>query len=470
VCPIPIAAQTRTHTATLPNYNGPVHFNPPFPAINIGTFQFTLLPGESISAATVSGTWGNSSRPDSSAAVDLFLDGALVAQCFVSTLCWFDADPDLVPWSFEFSPSQLALLADAQAVLTGQQNSSIQVYLGSLALDLTINSPPVLTVTGGGTGSGTVTSQPGLAPAINCTITNGVASGTCQQKYPLNTLVSLTATPTGGSTFNGWSGSCTTTPCNLTLSQTRAATAAFTAPAPQTLTVSGAGTGSGTVTTSLITPAINCTITNGGASGTCSQSYPFNTSVTLTAAATGGGTFAGWSGACTGTGQCVVTMNQVRNVTATFTGPPQTLTVAGGGTGSGTVASSGVTPAINCSIANGAASGTCSQSYPVNTSVTLTATATGGGTFAGWSGACTGTGQCVVTMNQVRNVTASFAAGPQTLTVSGGGTGSGTVASSGVTPAINCTITNGVASATCSQSYPFNTSVTLTATATESNT
>ena len=65
-------------------------------------------------------------------------------------------------------------------------------------------------------------------------------------------------------------------------------TASFTAPAPQTLTVTGAGTGSGTVTSQAgLTPAINCTITNGVAGGACSQSYPFNTSVTLTPAATG---------------------------------------------------------------------------------------------------------------------------------------------------------------------------------------
>jgi hypothetical protein len=459
------AAQTRQHTATLPNYNGPVHFDPPFPSLTIGTFTYTLFPGESITAATISGTWGNSSRPQSSAGVDLFLDGLLVARCVAQTTCFFDAPPDLVPWSFTYAAAQLSSLQDGQAAFTGQQTSSIQVYLGSLALALTINSPPILTVRGAGTGSGTITGT-----GINCTITNGVASGSCQSKYALNTSVVLTATPTGGSTFNGWSESCSGTgSCTVVMSQTRAATASFTAPGPQTLTVSGGGTGSGTVTSQAgLAPAINCTITNGVASGTCSQSYPFNTSVTLTAAATGGGTFSGWSNACTGTGTCALTMSQARNVTASFTAPPQTLTVSGGGTGSGTVTSqAGLSPAINCTITNGVASGACSQSYPFNTSVTLTAAATGGGTFSGWSNACTGTGTCALTMSQARNVTASFTAPAQTLTVTGGGTGSGTVTSqAGLTPAINCTITNGAATGACSQSYPFNTSVTLTATAT----
>jgi endoglucanase len=40
--------------------------------------------------------------------------------------------------------------------------------------------------------------------------------------------------------------------------------------------------------------------------------------VTLTAAASTLSVFTGWSGACTGTGSCNVTMDQARSVTATF--------------------------------------------------------------------------------------------------------------------------------------------------------
>jgi hypothetical protein len=42
------------------------------------------------------------------------------------------------------------------------------------------------------------------------------------------------------------------------------------------------------------------------------------TVVTLTARVTGNRVFAGWSGACTGTGTCTVTMNADKAVTATF--------------------------------------------------------------------------------------------------------------------------------------------------------
>ena len=64
LAPAPAAAQTRTIVAELPDDNGPVVMNPgPFPALTIGTFTYALLPGETIAAAEVSGTWGNSSRP-----------------------------------------------------------------------------------------------------------------------------------------------------------------------------------------------------------------------------------------------------------------------------------------------------------------------------------------------------------------------------------------------------------------------
>ncbi|MGR0481752.1 MAG: InlB B-repeat-containing protein [Candidatus Electronema sp. V4] len=76
------------------------------------------------------------------------------------------------------------------------------------------------------------------------------------------------------------------------------------------LTVSKNGTGSGAVTSN--PPGISC--------GTaCGASFTAGQSVTLTAAAASGSAFAGWSGACSGTGSCVVTMDADKSVTATFT-------------------------------------------------------------------------------------------------------------------------------------------------------
>ena len=115
--------------------------------------------------------------------------------------------------------------------------------------------------------------------------------------------------------------------------------------------------------------------------------------VTLTPTASAGAAFRQWTGACTGSGACLVTMDQVRAVGAEFS-YPLTVSVAGGGT----VAST--------NIAGIACSPTCSAPFLFNQSVTLAATPATGASFAGWSGACTNTtGTCTVTLAAARAVT-----------------------------------------------------------------
>jgi cytochrome c peroxidase len=76
------------------------------------------------------------------------------------------------------------------------------------------------------------------------------------------------------------------------------------------LTITRAGTGTGTITSD---PAgISCP-------SDCSEQVGTGDVLKLTAAAGGGSTFAGWSGACTGTGTCTVTVDTDKTVTATFT-------------------------------------------------------------------------------------------------------------------------------------------------------
>jgi len=162
----------------------------------------------------------------------------------------------------------------------------------------------------------------------------------------------------------------------------------------QTLTVNKGGSGSGTVTSSPV--GISC-------GSTCSFAFANNTPVTLTAAPTSPSTFGGWSGAgCPITGDCTITMSTAQSVTATFNPPGnQTLTVSNAGTGSGTVTSN--PPGISCDP-------TCSYDFAYNTAVTLTATASTGSIFAGWSGGgCTGTGTCSVTMTAATSVMTNFA-------------------------------------------------------------
>jgi hypothetical protein len=313
-----------------------------------------------------------------------------------------------------------------------------------------------LTVTGAGTGNGTVT-----ATGISCTITAGSTSGDCSESYPDGTSVTLTATAASGSTFAGWTNcdAPSGNQCTMTMNADKTVTATFNV-VMRTLTVTGAGTGNGTVTAT----GISCTITAGSTSGDCSESYPDGTSVTLTATAASGSTFAGWTNCDAPSGnQCTMTMNADKTVTATFNVVMRTLTVAGAGTGNGTVTATG----ISCTITAGSTSGDCSESYPDGTSVTLTATAASGSTFAGWTNCDAPSGnQCTMTMNADKTVTATFNVVMRTLTVAGAGTGNGTVTATG----ISCTITAGSTSGDCSESYPDGTSVTLTATAASGST
>ena len=247
---------------------------------------------------------------------------------------------------------------------------------------------PQHTLTASVVGSGSVTSSPA---GINC-------NGDCTEDYDEDTAVTLTATPAANQHFVGWSGDCSGTgTCDLTMDGDHSATATF-AIDTHAVNVSKAGAGSGTVTSDV--GAIDC-------GATCSDNYDHGTVVTLTAAAASGSTFAGWSGAgCSGTGTCVVTVTAVKNVTATFNVtvvPPTTHTLTVSKSGSGSVTSS---PAgINCGA-------DCSEAYNEGTAVTLTATAAAGSHFVGWSGACTGTGACHVTMSAAKSVTATFATNP----------------------------------------------------------
>ena len=87
----------------------------------------------------------------------------------------------------------------------------------------------------------------------------------------------------------------------------------------------------------------------------------------------------------------------------TITSPPPpssfTLTVSKKGPGSVASSPSGITCGSDCS-----------QTYGAGTSVILTPTPNKNARFAGWSGACSGTGTCSVTMNAAKSVSATFAA------------------------------------------------------------
>jgi len=94
--------------------------------------------------------------------------------------------------------------------------------------------------------------------------------------------------------------------------------------------------------------------------------------------------------------------------------PPKyvvTLVAGSGNTGTGMVTGAG----IACTISGTSQSGDCSEELVQGTQLTLTATATGGSSFAGWGAACSQSGTaaiCTITVSQAATVEASFTAPP----------------------------------------------------------
>jgi uncharacterized repeat protein (TIGR01451 family) len=168
-----------------------------------------------------------------------------------------------------------------------------------------------------------------------------------------------------------------------------------------TLTVTKTGNATGTVTGNLQLnppqPQIKC-------GSACSQPYLSGTTIYLSELPDSGSSFQGWGGACSGNSEtCQVTVNADTAVTATFVvSPVLTLKIAGDGAGTVT---SNVGP-LDCTNAGG----TCSSSYDLGSSLSLTATPSSNSIFAGWSGACSGMdpNTCVVTMNSDESVVATF--------------------------------------------------------------
>src|SRR6185312_5605541 len=92
------------------------------------------------------------------------------------------------------------------------------------------SSTPVnylLRLTLGGSGTANVTASPsGLSCGGTCSVPgSGVGS------YAAGTVVTLTATPSNGTTFQSWSGACTgtSTTCTVTMSEAKGVSATFAA-------------------------------------------------------------------------------------------------------------------------------------------------------------------------------------------------------------------------------------------------
>lgn len=305
-------------------------------------------------------------------------------------------------------PSQTDCTSDCQIVLPDQTDITLSavsdtgsVFVGwtgacsgisdcplTMTTDISVTAEfaPVptfdLSVTVTGTGEGFIISDPA---GLSC-------NGSCTSPFNENAMVTLTPSPSDGSEFLGFGGDCSGMTCQVLMDGNHAVSAEFAFIGYQ-LAVDVLGQGS--VVSDPGT--IDCP-------GTCSDIYPANAQVSLTAVPDAGRTFAYWqtpsllnhqkSGFCTTDPVCEFSMGQSYDIDAVFTNP---VSVALTGSGSGRVQGWN----IDCP-------GNCADDQPADIDVTLTASADPGSLFLGWSGDCSGIMLCQIAGGSGGDVTAEF--------------------------------------------------------------
>jgi chitodextrinase len=119
---------------------------------------------------------------------------------------------------------------------TGVGVSTADQTVSYTGAQVVVSSGSGLPLTVTASGSGSVTSSPA---GIQC-------GSACGASFASGTVVALTASPAGASTFSGWSGACsgTSPTCTVTMSQAQSVTAIFTSP-PGTVSLNTGGAAAG---------------------------------------------------------------------------------------------------------------------------------------------------------------------------------------------------------------------------------
>ena len=217
--------------------------------------------------------------------------------------------------------------------------------------DATGGSPATVTMDGNKSVTATFT-QNTYTLAVTVVGSGTVAKAPDQATYTYGELVTLTATPTVGWSFAGFTGDATGgSPATATMDANRSVTATFT---QNTYTLDVTVVGSGTVT-----------------KAPDQATYSYGEVVTLTATPAVGWSFVSFTGDATGPSPATVTMDGNKSVTATFAQNTYTLAVSVVGSGTVTKAPDQAT-------------------YTYGEVVTLTATPAVGWSFAGFTGDVTG--------------------------------------------------------------------------------
>ncbi len=241
-----------------------------------------------------------------------------------------------------------------------------------------------LNVSKSGSGGGIISSAP-----------KGIECGSdCTESFLKDTQVSLLATPDSTSKFIAWEGACTgSNNCLITMNDTKQAVAIFDESPSNKYSLLIMKGSKGVIAGS--PEGILC----GGPNKQCQGEF---SAVTLTATPNPGYTLKKWVGCPAPTGNtCSLTLTQKTTVGAVFAKLPKyALKIVKTKNGEITSDPAG----LKCKTT----AKTCSASFVSGTLVRLTANPLSGYRFTGWSGVCTGTAACEVTMDAKKMVGAQF--------------------------------------------------------------
>jgi hypothetical protein len=279
-------------------------------------------------------------------------------------------------------------------------------------------TPIVQALTVSFSGEGRVTSS--AQGVIDC-------GSNCWTSFSGGGHVTLNAVPASGFVFDGWAGDCSGSGgCDVAVASLRSVVAVFKRSSipsgTSTLTINnnnpGNSQGKGRIRISWPGHSEDCNTDSCNING-----VPNNVRVKIQPLAGPNTVVGNYGGACQGTAQqCVVVLDQDAGVTTSFQNAG-TLTTSYGlnltRSGGGSVTS--VPPGIDCGDAG------CRAAFKRTISVRLTANVTNGYMFGGWSGDCSGSGGCTVSMTVSRTISAAFRAQRDQVRVTKSGRGIGTI-------------------------------------------